>query len=286
VKVIRFPQNPIIRPDMDGRTGTNVNGPSLIRAPDWLPGALGRYYLYFAHHRGLYVRLAVTDRLEGPWRMHEPGVLPLADSLCAKHVASPDVHVDHERREIRMYYHGPVPDMGQRSRVAISNDGLAFAPLPETIGTPYFRVFRWHGWHWAIARYGHTFRSLDGLVGWECGPDLFPESFRHNAVRLVGGRLSIYYSMIGDCPERILRATVDLSPDWTAWRPSLPEVVLEPELPYEGADLPLRPSIEGWAPERVRQLRDPAIYEEDGRVYLLYSVAGEAGIAIGEIAGG
>jgi hypothetical protein len=33
----------------------------------------------------------------------------------------------------------------------------------------------------------------------------------------------------------------------------------------------------------VRQLRDPAIYQEDGRTYLLYSVAGEHGIAIAEL---
>ena len=33
----------------------------------------------------------------------------------------------------------------------------------------------------------------------------------------------------------------------------------------------------------VRQLRDPAIYEEDGSVYLLYSVAGEDGIAIAKL---
>ncbi len=33
----------------------------------------------------------------------------------------------------------------------------------------------------------------------------------------------------------------------------------------------------------VNQLRDPAIYEEDGRVYLLYAVAGESGIAIAEL---
>ena len=35
MKIRRFPDNPIIRPDMDGRMGTNVNGPSLIRVPDW-----------------------------------------------------------------------------------------------------------------------------------------------------------------------------------------------------------------------------------------------------------
>jgi hypothetical protein len=33
----------------------------------------------------------------------------------------------------------------------------------------------------------------------------------------------------------------------------------------------------------VRQLRDPAIYREDGRAYLLYSVAGEYGTAIAEV---
>jgi hypothetical protein len=33
----------------------------------------------------------------------------------------------------------------------------------------------------------------------------------------------------------------------------------------------------------VNQLRDPAIFEEDGQIYLLYAVAGESGIAIAEI---
>ena len=33
----------------------------------------------------------------------------------------------------------------------------------------------------------------------------------------------------------------------------------------------------------VNQLRDPAIYEEDDRVYLLYAVAGERGIALAEV---
>ena len=33
----------------------------------------------------------------------------------------------------------------------------------------------------------------------------------------------------------------------------------------------------------VNQVRDPAIFEEDGRVYLLYAVKGEAGIAIVEL---
>ena len=34
---------------------------------------------------------------------------------------------------------------------------------------------------------------------------------------------------------------------------------------------------------QVNQLGDPAIFEEDGRIYLLYAVAGESGIAIAEL---
>jgi hypothetical protein len=37
------------------------------------------------------------------------------------------------------------------------------------------------------------------------------------------------------------------------------------------------------AAQAVHQLRDPAVYEEDGRTYLLYSVAGESGIAMAEL---
>ena len=94
VAIRRFSQNPIITPPLNATLGTNINGPSLIRVPNWLQGALGRYYLYFAHHQGKHIRLAYADRLEGPWTVHEPGVLSLEESLFVGHVASPDVHID------------------------------------------------------------------------------------------------------------------------------------------------------------------------------------------------
>ena len=48
-------------------------------------------------------------------------------------------------------------------------------------------------------------------------------------------------------------------------------------------DLPNKPSRRGYIDVRVNQLRDPSIYQEDDKTYLLYSVAGESGIAIAEI---
>ena len=80
VTVRRFTENPIITPDLSPRIGTNIQGPSLIRVPQWIPDPLGTYYLYFADHKGSYIRLAYADALAGPWTIHEPGALHLEDS--------------------------------------------------------------------------------------------------------------------------------------------------------------------------------------------------------------
>jgi hypothetical protein len=281
----RFGENPIIRPDMDDRMGANINGPSLIGVPDWAPNRLGRYYLYFGHHKGAYIRLAYADALEGPWRTHEPGVLDLADSHCSGHLASPDVHVDHEQRRIRMYYHGPTAGHGQVTRVALSDDGLMFDAAPEILGPSYFRVFAWGGATYALGMPGLFYRSDDGLTNFEQGSELFSPDMRHTAVALRADTLHVFYSDVGDTPERILVSRIELTDDMSEWRESPSETVIEPDADYEGADLPLEPSVRGWSRDRVRQLRDPAIFEEDGRVYLLYSVAGEAGIAIASVMG-
>ena len=51
IKITRFVDEPIIPPFLDQEIGSNINGPSLIRAPNWIAG-LGKYYLYFADHKG------------------------------------------------------------------------------------------------------------------------------------------------------------------------------------------------------------------------------------------
>ena len=42
----------------DDEGDTNINGPSLIRVPEWINDPLGTYSLYFAHHKGDPIRLA------------------------------------------------------------------------------------------------------------------------------------------------------------------------------------------------------------------------------------
>jgi hypothetical protein len=282
---VRAPVNPIIRPEMlAGDDGSNINGPSLIRAPRWLKKPLGRYYLYFAHHQGTYIRLAYADRPEGPYTVYAPGTLRLDQvPTCEGHVASPDVHVDETHHQIRMYFHC-FPHGTSRQQVtfvATSGDGVSFRPRPEVLGVSYFRVFHWGGYYYALAQPGIFYRSRDGLSGFQEGPTLFSSTMRHSALLLDGNRLSVFYTNVGeDPPERIRESTIDLTPDWMAWKETAPLPVLEPRTPYEGADLPLAPSVRGSGTTWLRELRDPCIFREGNKTYLLYSVSGEKGIAI------
>jgi hypothetical protein len=287
VIVDRLPGNPIIVPNMDGRMGSNINGPSLIRVPGWIPNPLGKYYLYFAAHDGTYIRLAYAEALAGPWRTYEAGTLQLAQTGFPRHIASPDVHVDHRERRIRMYFHGCCVDgaPNQVTCVATSGDGLRFEPRPKQLGASYWRLFEWDGWTYALEMPGQFRRSRDPLTGFAAGPRLFTPDMRHSAVFVRGHTLQVFWSNAGDCPERILTCTIDLRTDWIRWQASEPVTAIEPEMTWEGADLPLEPSRRGLIRERGRQLRDPAVFEDDSRQYLLYAVAGEGGIAIAEVKG-
>lgn len=306
IAVIRLHANPVITPGMiEGEGGMNINGPSLIRVPDWLASPLGKYYLYFAHHKGRYIRLAYADELTGPWKVYEKGTLSVEDCpflvmdgdvLRDKHVASPDVHVDAKNQRIVMYFHCPVArsvsgdDKGypQASFVASSMNGIDFIPREEILGNAYFRVFKWNDYHYALSKPGTFFKSKDGLASFEQGPNPFakirmPGKMRHGAVLMKDNKLYVFFSRIGDNPERILVSRISLSDDWNDWKPTPPITLLKPELPYEGIDLKNEKSRVGASWKRSRQLRDPAIFEEEGEIYLLYTVAGESGIAIAEI---
>lgn len=328
-RVERLLDHPIIRPDLDPSIGVNIQGPSLIRVPDWVQDPLGRYYLYFADHKGSYIRLAYGDNLLGPWRIHTPGTLQLADSrflieppalmdeqraeietrykanragietrykpsgthishdlfteATTPHIASPDVHVDEDARRVRMYFHGLEGPAHQVTRLALSEDGVNFQAHEEVLGRSYLRLFPWDGMHYAMAMPGRFYRSADGLSGFEQGPLLFNRDMRHAALLVRDSTLRVFWTQVGEAPERIYLSTIDLGPDWADWRESEPVEVLRPERDWEGADAPLEPSIRGTAYGHLNQLRDPAIYVEGERVYLLYAVAGESGIAIAKV---
>ena len=316
VRVERLLTAPIITPDLHPSIGENIQGPSVIRVPDWVQNPLGAYYLYFADHKGTYIRLAYADDLLGPWHIHPPGSLRIADSYfltappeveperaarlraqptnrghdsfveaTTPHIASPDVHVDNENRRIVMYFHGLDGVSRQVSRVATSSDGIHFEARPEPLGRTYMRAVQHDGYTYIMSMPGQFYRSRDPLSGFEEGPRLFNSGMRHAALLKRDETLLVFWTQVGDIPERILLSTIDISGDWSTWAETPGVEVLRPEFDWEGADAPLEPSVRSTAYGQVNQLRDPAIIEDpdSGRIFLLYAVAGESGIAIAEV---
>jgi len=246
--VSRFEQNPIITSDTGRRIGTNINGPSLIRVPDRLPKPLGQYYLYFAHHKGRFIRLAYADTLTGPWHIHSSGTLQLEQShftltppplsvlynpdsqptaesetdRLTPHIASPDAYVDEQQRTLRRYYHGLLADGTQLTRLALSRDGLSFSAREEILALPDLRVLRHDSYWFGIAMPGTVYRSQDGLTAFERGHQVLDDNPRHVALRQFANTLQVFWTRVGDAPERILCSTIDFTPDWTEWTASTP----------------------------------------------------------------
>jgi hypothetical protein len=182
-----------------------------------------------------------------------------------------------------MYFHGLQDIATQVTRVAESSNGIDFHVFPPVLGRSYMRIFEWNNMTYAMSMPGQFYRSLDGLSQFELGPRLFNANMRHAALLVRERTLYVFWTQVGHAPERILVSTINLSQDWMQWYASKPIEVLRPERDWEGATAALEPSIRSTAYGQVNQLRDPAIFTEDNRVFLLYAVAGESGIALAEV---
>lgn len=321
--------------------GNNINGPSLIRVPAWVGGPKGRYYLYFAHHKGKHIRMAYADSLQGPWRLYRPGVLQIQDAAmpaspaplgllvtlkywwqhyplpvlrdqlrmawqagvvdkaerarrgeafsqaASAHIASPEIIVDNENQRLLMLYHG-LDDYGvQSSRLAVSREGLHFSALASQVDLPgaYLRSFDVDGVHYLLGMPGMLFRaeSRHGPFELRRRP-LLPANARHAAVLRCDRVLHVFWSRVGDAPERLLHSVMPLVPNWETWKISAPRVLMQARYAWEGSQQPIQASLRGEQYGLVNQLRDPALMrDKDGSVWLAYSGGGEQAIGLARL---
>ena len=320
-RATRLSRNPLISVASSPSPGDNVNGPSVVRAPEWVARPLGRFYMYFAHHTGTFIRLAYADAIEGPWKIYEPGVLQVRDSAFYRpqpdppsspagfytHVASPEIYLDSDRKKLITWFHGwwtanrqwPLNasdarewarqnGYGQYTQVVESDDGLHFEIRTPITKESYLRVFREQGMFYGLARLGILSRSSDPLRAFELGPNPFRDGryagrVRHVALLRRANTLNVFFSGIGDAPEHIMLSTIDLQGDWRMWKASAPVDVLQPEAAYECPNLPNAPSQAGEIEGRAKQMRDPAVFEDNGRTFFFYTICGEQGIAGAEL---
>ena len=321
VRVTRFATNPLLTVKSSATLGANVNGPTVIRVPSWVKQPLGKYYMYFGNHRGVFIRLAYADAVTGPWKIHEPGVWHVKDSALYRpqpdsasfggfntHFASPEIFVDNANRRIVLWAHGwytngerwPAEPQaaqawavkngyGQFTQGAVSSDGLTFTAQPAITKESYIRVFERGGALYGMARLGVLIRAANPLASFDVGPNAFRDTsygtgrVRHIALVPRGNRLHVLFTAIGDAPESLMHSTIDMTPDWKEWRVTTPALVMQPEADYECGHLPVAKSAVGDIFEPARQIRDPHVLEDEGRTYLFYALCGEQGVAGAEI---
>ena len=268
----------------------NINGPCVIKVPDWIENPLGTYYMYFAHHGGKYIRMAYADYPTGPWIVKSGGVLDLDEAPNVfDHIASPEIFIMAD--QIVMYFHGRRdPSIGgQSTHIAISTNGLEFTAYPDEIALPYFRIIQIGEYFYGFAKKGYKgiqiYRGTSPLdIELEKGPLLLPKT-RHVSLWLRGNQLYVFHSRIGDLPESILVSIIDIGQDWKKWKASSPQLITTVEHDYEGVDLPFRRSGGGTGHNPLHQLRDPYIFLEEynNTGFLYYTVKGEKGIAMANI---
>lgn len=310
----RVTHEPIIHAGLHSSIGENIQGPSLIRVPAWVTNPLGRYYLYFADHKGSFIRLAYADELVGPWRIHEAGSLHLEESQfptepqqpppdfeprqsaaqpkllhsaayegSTPHIASPDVHVKDEERRIFMYFHGLASFGVQRTRLATSRDGINFVAEEPLLCNSYLRVVPFDGKYFGVVMPGTVYVMDDERGPFEVGKRLFTTDARHHAILRNHGRAFVFWTQVGEAPERIKVSVFELTDDLESIQINHLNDILKPELAWEGADAPNEPSVRSVAYGCVNQLRDPCVFVEDGRIFLLYAGGGESAIGIAEL---
>ena len=100
ISIERFFSSPIIYPNMDDRMGSNINGPAIIRMPNWCKDKLGTYHLYFSDHKGKYIRLAFADEIVESIR--QAGMVPGVEHVEVVPVFDPPISMEMVPEETRM----------------------------------------------------------------------------------------------------------------------------------------------------------------------------------------
>jgi hypothetical protein len=290
----------------------NINGPSIMRVPDWVINPLGAYYLYFAHHKGTSIRLAYADYITGPWCMHPEPVLHLKNSLFVTndldptsrkhwvngpeylyaHIASPDVHIDPSKKQIMMFFHGLLSDGDQQTRLATSSNGLTFAATAPLLGPSYLRAFQWYDrWYsthlWGEMGVFDTFSKPPEIMPHTSIPNEItgaPHSkIRHGQMCILQNHAYFVFSRIGDYPEQILLCRIAPALDHAQWRFGPVMTLLSPTHHWEGFGGTVMKSEEGSSKHLGPELRDPCLFYDSGSLWLLYSGGGERGIGLAKI---
>ena len=179
------------------------------------------------------------------------------------HVASPEILIDHEQRAHRDVVSRLVDQRrelagrsGGRARVGAEEAATRSSrrrrcrptvcssmPSRRSRGRPTFACFSTtaittacRGSVGCRARRIRSRASSSARIHFVTGR--MRDEFATSRWCCAASRLHVFFTAIGDTPERVMLSTIDLAGDWSTWRASPPIDVLQPETAYECTNLP------------------------------------------------
>lgn len=254
---------PLLNPRASMDRFGSVNSPMPVKIRAWMSKSLQThsYVLYFSSHIDVpkvtenVSLLVATEAITGPWMQSVGTQLKFSDIPC-KSFHSPSVAVDDRVEVLHMFVHGHKCKnvKGSQPTLAFSSrDALNWkfaAQLDDTLKNVFYltppTAQHPDGFYYSVAKTqesrtgsGVLCRSLHLEGPFEVGP-VVSQGMRHADVQLVKNRyLFIFFTLIGDEPERILLGTIDTfqgALNWMDWRLLPGPTIFEPTATSGGPD--------------------------------------------------
>jgi hypothetical protein len=205
----------------------NINGPVVMRQ-----GSV--FNLFASSHIGASLRHFKATSLEGPWQ--EAGTEIPSFAKCAGGLHSPDVLLFNGTYYMFAHGHECRDAVHKQPTIVLTSKDLDHWEFPtkEYAAKEYFyaKVFAHNNAFYAIAKSQEDgvgsmvlLRSESPLAPFKY-VRRFAKGVRHVSIHRKGDILFVFFSLIGDLPERILLGTIDL--DEEEWRLLPGPVVLVP----------------------------------------------------------
>jgi len=291
---------------------SNINGPFPLRTRSWMHPVFREHsvLVYYSSHlsKGLkgFIHVLGGNNEEIETYRHLGITLDFSGPLCQSY-HSPSLVVDDTTETTYMYVHGHMCRSGTQPTVLFqSRDGVAWTATTNN-----------HNWNsttkillndlfymtapiWYKDAYYALAETQENSIGSAVllksssleGPFLkhkiVAQGLRHVDVHLIDSTLCLFYTLIGDMPERIMLSTIDLEDNDLSLLPG--PTVLTPIHEHEHGNAPDVPSSSGASGcGPASELRDPHflpdrdVSENVLSGLLFYAVQGERAIAMARI---
>lgn len=297
-----------------------INGPMPIYVRSWMNEYYHRYslLLFASSHTAsgdeeVDLKVMGLELNKETWKCLHSFSLRRKEHLRCNSLHSPSIAVDEEQQRLYMYIHGHGCHGAKQQPTLLftSHDGLSWDFDQAKLRRPPYLL--WDLFYLSAPRYSPRddfyyaiAKTQEDSIGSAvlCRSKSLHGPFEQGPILMKGGRhmdmyihpgssdMYVFFTLIGDAPERILLGMIDRSPasggshNWLDWKFLPGPIIIQPEYEFEHGNAPLKPSKPGPGLTVLNEIRDPHFLPHNDTDlkklsgFLFYTVQGEQKLAM------